>query len=99
MKETQAVPHADTLDRLNSGPVTFSGDRDALYERHLTFDHVVPIAAATPRVKFGRRAFGPRTPGTSGTPGRAPLNEETHHERGTSWLGSQFMVSVASAGR
>ena len=46
------MPHADTLDRLNSGPVTFSGDSDALYERHLTFDHVVPVAAATPRVKF-----------------------------------------------
>jgi len=46
------VPHADTLDRLNSGPVTFSGDSDALYERHLTLDHVVPVAAATPRVKF-----------------------------------------------
>src|SRR6185436_1262299 len=52
MKGTQSVPHADTLDRLNSGPVTFSGDSDALYERHLTFDHVVPVAAATPRVKF-----------------------------------------------
>ena len=46
------MPHADTLDRLNSGPVTFSGDSDALYERHLIFDHVVPVAAATPRVKF-----------------------------------------------
>jgi hypothetical protein len=45
MKGTQSVPHADTLDRLNSGPVTFSGDSDALYERHLTFDHVVPVAA------------------------------------------------------
>jgi glycogen phosphorylase len=52
MKGTQSVPQADTLDRLNSGPVTFSGDSDALYERHLTFDHVVPVAAAAPRVKF-----------------------------------------------
>lgn len=52
MKGTQSVTHVDTLDRLNSGPVTFSGDSDALYERHLTFDHVVPVAAATPRVKF-----------------------------------------------
>jgi glucan phosphorylase len=52
MKGTPSVPHADTLDRLNSGSVTFSGDHDALYERHLTFDHVVPVTAATPRVKF-----------------------------------------------
>ena len=40
------------LNRLNCGPVTFSGGSDALYERHLTFDQVVPVAAATPRVKF-----------------------------------------------
>jgi starch phosphorylase len=40
------------LDRLNCGPVTFSGGSNALYERHLTFDHVVPVAAATPRDKF-----------------------------------------------
>ena len=40
------------LDRLNCGPVTLSGGSDALYERHLTFDHVAPVAAATPRVRF-----------------------------------------------
>ena len=48
----KSMPQANTLDRLNSGPVTFSGSSDALYERHLTFDQVVPVAAATPRVKF-----------------------------------------------
>jgi starch phosphorylase len=52
MKAKPSMLHADTLDRLNSGPVTFSGGSDALYERHLTFDQVVPVAAATPRVKF-----------------------------------------------
>ena len=46
------MPHANPLDRLNCGPVTFSGGSDALYERHLTFDQVVPVAAATPRDKF-----------------------------------------------
>ena len=40
------------LDRFNCGPVTFSGANDALYERHLIFDQVVPVADATPRVKF-----------------------------------------------
>jgi starch phosphorylase len=38
--------------RFNCGPVTFSGDSDALYERHLTFDHVTPVSAASPRDKF-----------------------------------------------
>ncbi len=40
------------LDRLNCGPVKFSGDSNALYERHLTFDHVIPLASATPRNRF-----------------------------------------------
>jgi len=40
------------LDRFNCGPVTFSGESNALYERHLTFDQVVLVAAATPRDRF-----------------------------------------------
>ena len=46
------MPRTNPLDRFNCGPVTFSGGSDALYERHLTFDQVVPVAAATPRDKF-----------------------------------------------
>ena len=46
------MPRRNPLDRLNCGPVKFSGGSDALYERHLTFDQVVPVAAATPRDKF-----------------------------------------------
>ena len=40
------------LDRFNRGPVTFVGRSDALYGRHLTFDQIVPVAAATPRDKL-----------------------------------------------
>lgn len=46
------MPRANPLDRLNCGPVTFSGANDALYERHLTFDQVTPFTAITPRIKF-----------------------------------------------
>ncbi len=46
------MPGPDSLDRFNCGPVTFSGADNALYERHLTFDQIVPVAAATPRDKF-----------------------------------------------
>jgi glucan phosphorylase len=46
------MPRRNPLDRFNCGPIKFSGGSDALYERHLTFDHVVPVAAATPRDKF-----------------------------------------------
>lgn len=46
------MPRPNPLDRFNCGPVKFSGGNDALYERHLTFGHVVPFAAATPRDRF-----------------------------------------------
>src|SRR5262245_27962502 len=49
-KETTSNPNL--LDRYNCGNVTFSGGDNALYERHLTFDHVTPVAVATPRDKF-----------------------------------------------
>jgi glucan phosphorylase len=52
MKGHKPVPRSNPLDRLNCGPVKFSGSSDALYERHLTFDQVVPVAAATPRDRF-----------------------------------------------
>jgi starch phosphorylase len=41
----------DLLTRYNCGPVKFTG-QDGLYERHLTFDEVVPSESATPRDKF-----------------------------------------------
>jgi starch phosphorylase len=40
------------LKQSGCGPVPFSGGQNALYERHLTFDHVLPLHAATPRDKF-----------------------------------------------
>ena len=46
------MARSNTLDRFNCGPVSFSGSSTALYERHLTFDQVVPIAAATARDRF-----------------------------------------------
>ena len=33
------MAHDNLLDRYNCGPVKFSGGDNALYERHLTFDH------------------------------------------------------------
>jgi len=40
------------LSRYNCGPVKFTGGENALYERHLTFDQVIPIESATPRDRF-----------------------------------------------
>lgn len=40
------------LERYGCGPIRFSGSENALYERHLMFDHVVDPAAAAPRDRF-----------------------------------------------
>lgn len=34
-------------ERYNCGPVQLSGEGNAFYERHVTFDHVVPRTEAT----------------------------------------------------
>jgi len=42
----------DILQQYGGGPIRFSGDGDALYERHLLFDDVIDPAAATMREQF-----------------------------------------------
>ncbi len=50
--QTAAAEGPNLLQRYNCGPVIFSGSANALYERHLTFDQVIPVNSATPRDKF-----------------------------------------------
>ena len=40
------------MERFNCGPVRLSGGPDALYERHVTFDQVLPAQETTDRDKF-----------------------------------------------
>jgi starch phosphorylase len=40
------------VERYGCGPVKFTGTSDALYERHLLFDAIVPPSAAGPRERF-----------------------------------------------
>jgi glycogen phosphorylase len=52
-----AIPtESDAMSRIlrqyGCGPVQFTGTDDALYERHLIFDHVVKLAAAGARERF-----------------------------------------------
>jgi starch phosphorylase len=42
----------ELLERYGCGPVRFSGTSDALYERHLTFDNVVDVAASDFRMQY-----------------------------------------------
>ena len=43
---------AKLLRQYGCGPIAFTGTDDALYERHLLFDNVLPPAAAGPREQF-----------------------------------------------
>jgi starch phosphorylase len=58
-KQKSASPPAATADgaakllrQYECGPVEFSGSDAAIYERHLIFDHIIPVAAADPRDRF-----------------------------------------------
>jgi hypothetical protein len=53
------MPPADLLRQYGCGPVTFTGDDLSLYERHMTFDRVAPIAKASARDKFEAAARSP----------------------------------------
>ena len=42
----------DLLQQYGVGPIQFSGTHDALYERHLIFDHLVDVKQADVRERF-----------------------------------------------
>jgi glycogen phosphorylase len=51
-ERSQPDDRSALLDRYGCGPVRFTGERDALYERHLLFDAVVAPSGAGPRERF-----------------------------------------------
>ena len=53
---SEAAP--DLLEQYGCGPVRFSGDNDALYERHLLFDDVVDPLAVGARERFEEFSSG-----------------------------------------
>jgi starch phosphorylase len=84
------------LKRYNCGPVTFSGGDNALYERHLTFDHVLPVHAATPRDKFEAVARSIRDVLSQ----RWLKTEQTYQERNAKrvyYLSLEFLMGRALA--
>jgi hypothetical protein len=54
MKAMNIVPDPELLAKYGCGPVRFSGDPGALYERHLLFDDIVAPAAAGTRERCER---------------------------------------------
>src|SRR5271167_4468087 len=56
MSVSPALMESETISKLRRqygcGPVEFAGTNNALYERHLTFDSVVDLAAAGAHERF-----------------------------------------------
>jgi starch phosphorylase len=51
-RSTGSATEADLLEQYGCGPIRFSGNQDALYERHLLFDDVIDPVDAGPRERF-----------------------------------------------
>jgi glycogen phosphorylase len=90
----QPTPRHNPLDRFNCGPAAFSGDRDPLYERHLTFYQVVPVAAVTPRVKFEAIARSVRDL-LSQRWIKAEQTYQTRNVKRVYYLSLEFLIPVA----
>lgn len=58
-RRSEAVP--DLLTQYGRGPIRFSGDNDALYDRHPLFDDIVApgFRRATQRVEAAARSHNP----------------------------------------
>ena len=94
MKDTKSVSDPHLLDRFNCGPVKFSGADNALYERHLTFDQVIPVAAAQPRDRFEAVAHAIRDVLSQ----RWIRTEQTYQERNVKriyYLSLEFLMGRA----
>jgi starch phosphorylase len=84
------------LARYNCGPVKFTGGENALYERHLTFDQVIPVSAASPRDKFEAIARSIRDVLSQ----RWIKTEQTYRERNAKrvyYLSLEFLMGRALA--
>jgi starch phosphorylase len=57
-KKSQDLPKL--IERYGCGPVPFTGSENALYRRHLLFDNIIDLAAATPRDRFEALAHSVR---------------------------------------
>lgn len=96
MKSEPSSSKQAALERYNCGPIRFSGDHNALYERHLTFDQVLPVAAATPRDKFEAVARSVRDVLSQ----RWLKTEQTYQERNVKrvyYLSLEFLMGRALA--
>ncbi len=98
MKKKRAVEGAspELLWRLNCGPIQFGGTNDALYERHLTFDQVMPLSRVTQRDQFEAIARSVRDLVSQ----RWLQTEQTYQERNVKrvyYLSLEFLIGRSLA--
>src|SRR5437763_4851319 len=87
--ETQDI--SKILDQYGSGPVRFSGTDQAFYERHILFDNVIDLAAATSRDRFEAVAHSVRDVLSQ----RWVLTEETYKRQNPKrlyYLSMEFLI-------
>ncbi len=96
MSPTTSTTRENLLARDNGGPVKFTGGENALYERHLAFDQVIPVGSATARDKFEAIARSVRDVLSQ----RWLKTEQTYQERNAKrvyYLSLEFLVGRALA--
>lgn len=93
---TEALLQETRLAPLDCGPLQFAGSSDALYERHLAFDQVVPPGEVTHRDSFEALARSVRDVLSQ----RWIQTEQTYRERNAKrvyYLSLEFLMGRALA--
>jgi starch phosphorylase len=96
MTTSKSISSQELLARYNCGPVPFSGSANGLYERHLTFDQLVPPESAKPRDRFEAIAHSIRDVLSQ----RWLKTEQTYRERNPKrvyYLSLEFLMGRALA--
>src|SRR5688572_12175554 len=92
----ETMTQEELISRYSCGPVKIFGSANGLYERHLTFDQIIPIAQATPRDKFEAIAYSIRDVLSQ----RWLKTEQTYQERNAKrvyYLSLEFLMGRALA--
>jgi len=87
---------AKLLGQYGCGMVRFAGTDNAFYERHLLFDHVIDVAAATPRDRFEAAAQSVRDVLAQ----RWVLTEDTYAQQNVKrvyYLSMEFLIGRSLA--
>jgi starch phosphorylase len=89
-------PIENLLTQYGCGPIRFAGTENALYERHLLFDHAIAVADAIPRDRFEAAASSVRDVLAQ----RWVLTEKTYEAKNTKrlyYLSMEFLIGRSLA--